>query len=92
MFLLSTTHGAETPVAGRRASRTMAIYKSEPVVEHLHRQGERLADGRSRQAARRHGLDKHVDVDRPAVQPAVRHPRRRTATRRSRSGPCSCRR
>jgi glutamate-1-semialdehyde 2,1-aminomutase len=44
VFLLSTTHGAETPSLAA-AVRTMQIYRSEPVVEHLHRQGERLARG-----------------------------------------------
>jgi glutamate-1-semialdehyde 2,1-aminomutase len=58
VFLLSTTHGAETPGLAA-AIKTMEIYKSEPVVEHLHRQGERLRAGLS-QAAQRHGVDKQV--------------------------------
>ena len=58
VFLLSTTHGAETPALAA-AIRTMQIYRTEPVVEHLHRQGERLAKGFG-EAARRHGLDAHV--------------------------------
>jgi glutamate-1-semialdehyde 2,1-aminomutase len=60
VFLLSTTHGAEVCSLAAAIS-TMAIYKSEPVVEHLHRQGERLAKG-IRQAAVRHGLDRHVEL------------------------------
>jgi glutamate-1-semialdehyde 2,1-aminomutase len=60
VFLLSTTHGAETASLAA-GIRTMAIYKSEPVVEHLHRQGNRLTTG-VRAAARRHGLDKHIEV------------------------------
>lgn len=41
VFLLSTTHGAEThALAGAMA--TMRIYQSEPVIEHLYRQGGRL--------------------------------------------------
>jgi glutamate-1-semialdehyde 2,1-aminomutase len=40
---------------------TMKIYKSEPVVETLHRQGNRLAAG-VRQVAERHGVSKHVTV------------------------------
>jgi glutamate-1-semialdehyde 2,1-aminomutase len=41
VFLLSTTHGAEThALAG--AIATMRIYQSEPVIEHLYRQGDRL--------------------------------------------------
>jgi glutamate-1-semialdehyde 2,1-aminomutase len=39
----------------------MEIYNSEPVVEHLHRQGERLAKG-VRAASTRHGTLKQVDV------------------------------
>jgi glutamate-1-semialdehyde 2,1-aminomutase len=58
VFLLSTTHGAETPGLAA-AIKTMEIYKSEPVVEHLHRQGNRLADG-LRQTARRHGLENQI--------------------------------
>ena len=60
VFLLSTTHGAETPALAA-AIRTMRLYREEPVVEHLHRQGERLASG-FRQAITRHGLDGYVDV------------------------------
>jgi glutamate-1-semialdehyde 2,1-aminomutase len=60
VFLLSTTHGAETPSLAA-AIATMAIYKSEPVVEHLHRQGERLVRG-FRQAASKHGLTDYVEV------------------------------
>jgi glutamate-1-semialdehyde 2,1-aminomutase len=39
----------------------MAIYRSEPVIEHLHRQGDRLSRGVN-QAIGRHGLQKHVEV------------------------------
>jgi glutamate-1-semialdehyde 2,1-aminomutase len=60
VFLLSTTHGAETPALAA-AMRTMQIYLSEPVVEHLHRQGERLATG-IREVARARGLASHVQV------------------------------
>jgi glutamate-1-semialdehyde 2,1-aminomutase len=60
VFLLSTTHGAETPALAA-AVKTMEIYRGEPVVEHLHRQGERLAAG-VRAAARRHGVEKQVEV------------------------------
>ena len=58
VFLLSTTHGAETPSLVA-AIATMEIYRSEPVVEHLHRVGARLAEG-LRQASARHGLSDHV--------------------------------
>jgi glutamate-1-semialdehyde 2,1-aminomutase len=60
VFLLSTTHGAETPSLAA-AIATMAIYRSEPVIEHLHRQGDRLAKGVN-QAIGRHGLQKHVEL------------------------------
>ena len=58
VFLLSTTHGAETPSVVA-AIATMEIYRTEPVVEHLHRVGARLADG-MRQASARHGLTEYV--------------------------------
>jgi len=58
VFLLSTTHGAETP-ALVAAIATMEIYRTEPVVEHLHRVGARLAEG-LRQASARHGLTEYV--------------------------------
>ena len=60
VFLLSTTHGAETPSLAA-AIETMRIYRSEPVVEHLHRQGERLARG-FRQAVTRRGVEGLVEV------------------------------
>jgi len=60
VFLLSTTHGAETPSLVA-AIATMQVYKSEPVIAHLHRQGEQLAAG-VREVSRRHGTDKHVEV------------------------------
>ncbi|HEY3499969.1 MAG TPA: glutamate-1-semialdehyde 2,1-aminomutase, partial [Polyangiaceae bacterium] len=58
VFLLSTTHGAETPSLAA-AIRTMQIYRTEPVVEHLARQGERLSAG-IREISARHGLTEHV--------------------------------
>jgi glutamate-1-semialdehyde 2,1-aminomutase len=60
VFLLSTTHGAETH--GLAAGlETMRIYREEPVIDHLWRQGRRLADG-MRQAICRHDLSGFVDV------------------------------
>jgi glutamate-1-semialdehyde 2,1-aminomutase len=44
VFLLSTTHGAET-VGLAAALATMRTYQTEPVIETLHRQGERLRRG-----------------------------------------------
>jgi glutamate-1-semialdehyde 2,1-aminomutase len=60
VFLLSTTHGAETPSLAAALS-TMRIYRSEPVVEHLHRQGQRLAEG-IRQVTHARALDRYVQV------------------------------
>ena len=42
VFLLSLTHGAETPSLAA-AMATMKIYQQEPVVDTLWRQGDRLA-------------------------------------------------
>jgi glutamate-1-semialdehyde 2,1-aminomutase len=58
VFLLSTTHGAETPALAAGIA-TMRIFREEPVVEHLHRAGEKLRQGMNA-AARRHGLERHV--------------------------------
>ena len=60
VFLLSTTHGAETHALAA-AMATMAIYGNEPVIEHLHAMGERLRQG-MQQAISRHDLDAHVKV------------------------------
>ena len=54
VFLLSTTHGAETPALAA-AIATIDVYESQPVVEHLYRQGERLAAGLTTLASQ-HGL------------------------------------
>jgi glutamate-1-semialdehyde 2,1-aminomutase len=58
VFLLSTTHGAEV-CSLAAAIATMNVYRSEPVVEHLYRQGERLAQG-LRAAAAAHGVEQFV--------------------------------
>lgn len=60
VFLLSTTHGAET-VGLAAALATMQVYRSEPVIEHLYRQGERLQTGLN-QVAARHDLSKHFEL------------------------------
>ena len=60
VFLLSTTHGAEThALAG--AIATMQIYQDEPVIETLFAQGRRLKQGLERVISN-HGLDKYVQV------------------------------
>ncbi len=65
VFLLSTTHGAETHALAA-AMAVMEIYRNEPVVETLERQGQRLKAG-VELAAARHGLSGHFRVvGRPA--------------------------
>jgi len=64
VFLLSTTHGGETHALAA-AIAAMRVYRSEPVVDHLHRQGARLAAG-FEALARAHGVaDRVLVVGRP---------------------------
>jgi glutamate-1-semialdehyde 2,1-aminomutase len=58
VFLLSTTHGAETHTLAA-AIATVQVYQTEPVIDHLHRQGARLSRG-FRQASACHGLSEYV--------------------------------
>jgi glutamate-1-semialdehyde 2,1-aminomutase len=58
VFLLSTTHGAETHSLAAGIA-TMQVYKTEPVIETLYRQGERLRTG-FEEATRRHGVQDHL--------------------------------
>src|SRR5262245_19201762 len=60
VFLLSTTHGAETHALAA-AIATMKVYESEGVVEFLHRQGARLRSGID-ETVRRLGLTGHFQV------------------------------
>jgi glutamate-1-semialdehyde 2,1-aminomutase len=60
VFLLSTTHGAETHALAA-AIATMRTYRDEPVIEHLYRQGTRLRAG-AEEVIRRHGLSNHVKI------------------------------
>lgn len=60
VFLLSTTHGAETHALAA-AMATMDVYRTEPVVETLHRRGRRLQEGISA-AAEDHGLGEFFQV------------------------------
>ena len=60
VFLLSTTHGAET--SGLAAAlAVMDVYRNEPVVETLERQGLRLKTG-IKSAALRRGLRGHFQL------------------------------
>lgn len=58
VFLLSTTHGAETH-AMAAAIATMRVYETEPVIEHLQRQGRRLREAAC-EAIAAHGLAEHI--------------------------------
>ena len=60
VFLLSTTHGAETHALAASIA-TMETYQSEPVIETLHRQGERLRAGVN-QAIALHGVEGYVEI------------------------------
>lgn len=60
VFLLSTTHGAETH-AMAAAIATMEVYRHEPVIEHLVRQGTKLRNALN-QVATAHGLQNHFHV------------------------------
>ncbi len=60
VFLLSTTHGAETHALAA-ARETLNIYRRCQVVEHLYRQGERLRAGINACIAR-HGVAGQFEV------------------------------
>jgi glutamate-1-semialdehyde 2,1-aminomutase len=60
VFLLSTTHGAETHGLAA-AIATMRVYQREPVIEHVWKMGERLALGFT-EATREAGLEDYVHV------------------------------
>ncbi len=60
VFLLSTTHGAETHGLAA-AIATMQVYRTEPVIETLWSRGERLATG-LRTAASAAGVADHVPI------------------------------
>lgn len=60
VFLLSTTHGAETHGLAA-AMATMQVYRDEPVVDTLWQRGQRLADG-LRAAARTAGVADQVPI------------------------------
>lgn len=60
VFLISTTHGAEGHALAA-AMATMRVYRDEPVVETIWKQGRRLAEGMNRSIAA-HGLQDHVVV------------------------------
>jgi glutamate-1-semialdehyde 2,1-aminomutase len=59
-FILSTTHGAETHALAA-ALAVIEIYRREPVIEYMERQGRRLAQGIN-QMIDRHGLNGYFEV------------------------------
>ena len=59
-FLLSTTHGGETHTLAA-ALAVMDVYRREPVVEVMDRQGRRLTQGINQMIAR-HDLDGYFEV------------------------------
>lgn len=60
VFLLSTTHGAETHALAA-AAETMRVYRDLPVIAHIYRMGLLLRDG-IEAAVARHGLKRFVEV------------------------------
>jgi glutamate-1-semialdehyde 2,1-aminomutase len=60
VFLLSTTHGAETHALAA-AIATMRVYQREGVIEHLYQQESRLK-AQVEQVIRRHGLSEFVEI------------------------------
>jgi glutamate-1-semialdehyde 2,1-aminomutase len=60
VFLLSTTHGAETHALAA-AMATIEVYRDEPVIERMEAAGDRLRAG-FEQAIARHRLGDHVSV------------------------------
>lgn len=60
VFLLSTTHGAETHSLAA-AVATMRVYRELPVIETLHERGEALRKG-AEQVIDRHALANHFGV------------------------------
>jgi glutamate-1-semialdehyde 2,1-aminomutase len=79
VFLLSTTHGAETHSLAA-AIATMQTYEREPVVEHLFRQGSRLKSGIDQASARRNLTEFVSVVGKPCCLTYVVRDRNRQAS------------
>jgi len=60
VFLLSTTHGAETHTLAAGVA-AMAVYREEPVIETLYSKGKRLRQGVN-EAIQRRGLNGFVEI------------------------------
>ena len=74
VFLLSTTHGAETHALAA-ALETIRIYREGSVIEFLWRQGERLCEGIN-QAIARHQIADHFELAGTSLQSDLPHERR----------------
>ena len=72
VFLLSTTHGAETHALAASLA-TIRIYHEQNVVEFLWRQGERLRS-LVRQSIAENRLEGFLRAGRAALQPCLRNP------------------
>ena len=70
VFLLSTTHGAETHALAA-AIATMQIYDREPVIEHLYRAGRAVWRSGCRRGHRRRGLERPRQDVGQTVLPAL---------------------
>lgn len=71
VFLLSTTHGAETHALAAGMA-TMNTYRDEPVIETLRARGLQLREG-IEAAVARHGLQDHVQVIGPPACMVLAH-------------------
>jgi len=60
VFLLSTTHGAETHSLAA-AMATIGVFQAEPVIETLYRQGDRLRNGFV-EVVTRHGVQDRLQI------------------------------
>ena len=89
VFLLSTTHGAETHALAA-AMAVIDTYREDDVIDTLAQRGTLLSE-RIRAAAAAAGVSEHVQVARQGVQPRLRAHSTRTGSARRTSGPCSCR-
>ena len=90
VFLLSTTHGAETHALAA-AMATMRVYRERTGDRAPLQTGDQAVAGIAEAVARR-GLANHVQDLRPTLLPAVRHARPRRASRPRPTARCSCRR
>ena len=72
VFLLSTTHGAETHALGGIVLKLIRIYREQEVVEFLWKQGERLR-ALVNQSIAENRLEGFFELTGPALQPDFRN-------------------